>query len=123
MKDTITVISVGKPYDIPGENGAPGISGCTMWYLPTADMKPSFNEHSELLGFNPVKERMGVDFYERAKKIGIPAVAEVEFGQTTKNGELKLYIMGLDFIAEKQPEQGTLPLDGSSSEHEEKKKK
>lgn len=103
MEEFVTVISLGKPYYIAGENGAPDVSGCTMWYLPCQDItKKSYNEQTEELGYAPVKQSMGTDFYDVAKKVGLPCVAKVLYGQRTVKGALQLYIKGLEFIEDKK---------------------
>lgn len=102
MDDFITVLSVGKPYDIAPESGiGEHITGCTMHYAMTEDLnKPFYDEDGGSVGYVPMKERMGVDFYERAKAHGLPAVAKVVFGQKVSSGKMVLYIKGLDFVEE-----------------------
>lgn len=102
MDQFITLLSVGKPYDIPGENGAPNITGCTLWYIPSKDLSSYEDTDTGTLGFTPVKERMGVDFYQIAQAHGLPAVAKVTFGQKNSNGSIKLYIKGLEFVDDKK---------------------
>lgn len=83
MEDFVIVLSVGRPYDIASEDGS-HITGCTMSYIATQDINvTSENTDSGELGYVPVKERMPVDFYERAKAQGLPATAKVVYGMKT----------------------------------------
>ena len=50
---------------------------------------------------DPVKERMPVDFYERAKAQGLPATAKVVYGMKNSGGKQTLFIKGLDFVGAK----------------------
>ena len=77
MEEKILVLSVGKPYDIAAEDGS-HITGCSMMYINADDVNVPFADaDSGELGYTPVKERMPVEFYERAKAQGLPAVANV----------------------------------------------
>lgn len=100
MKDVITVISLGKPYEFTPEGQSNQLSGCTMYYLMTSDISTPV-ENDGILGVVPSKESMPIDFYNRAKATGLPCQAEVEFGMKNSGGKTVLYIKGLDFI--KQP--------------------
>ena len=95
MNALITVLSVGKPYDIAPESGVGEHTvGCT-----TGDISASnYNEGTGTLGYAPVKEKMPVEFYEVAKATGLPAVASVEFGMKASGGKNVLYIQKLDFV-------------------------
>lgn len=99
MDEFIIVLSVGKPYDIAPENGGDHITGCTMQYVSCQDIsKPYFDEDSGSVGYVPLKERMGVEFYDLAKANGLPAVAKVVYGMKSSGGKQTLYIKGLDFV-------------------------
>lgn len=100
MEDLITILSVGKPYDIAPESGVGDhIVGCTMSYVSTGDVTAAHvDEETGTLGYSPLKEKMPVDFYERAKAVGLPTVAKVQYGMKASGGKTVLYIKGLDFI-------------------------
>ena len=100
MEDLITILSVGKPYDIAPESGVgEHVVGCTMQYVTTGDISAShFDEETETLGYAPLREKMPVDFYERAKAVGLPTVAKVQYGMKASGGKTVLYIKGLDFV-------------------------
>ena len=100
MNALITVLSVGKPYDLPPETGVGEHTvGCTMSYVSTCDISAtSYDEATGTLGYAPVKEKMPVEFYEVAKAAGLPAVASVEFGMKASGGKNVLYIQKLDFV-------------------------
>ena len=100
MEDFITVLSVGKPYDIVPENGAGDrVTGCTMSYVTTQDITANYaDEETGTLGYAPLKERMPVEFYEIAKANGLPAVAKVVYGMKSSGGKQTIYIKGLDFV-------------------------
>ena len=100
MNTLITVLSVGKPYDIAPESGVGEHTvGCTMSYVSTGDISASnYDEGTGTLGFAPVKDKMPVEFYEVAKATGLPAVASVEFGMKASGGKNVLYIQKLDFV-------------------------
>lgn len=100
MEDFITVLSVGKPYDIAPESGVgEHVIGCTMSYVATQDISSNHvDEETGTLGYTPLKERMPVEFYERAKSQGLPSVAKVVYGMKTSGGKTVLYIKGLDFV-------------------------
>uniref|UniRef100_UPI00402667F2 hypothetical protein n=1 Tax=Lachnospira sp. TaxID=2049031 RepID=UPI00402667F2 len=101
MEDFVIVLSVGRPYDIASEDGS-HITGCTMSYIATQDINQiSENPDSGELGYVPVKERMPVDFYERAKAQGLPATAKVVYGMKNSGGKQTLFIKGLDFVGNK----------------------
>ena len=73
-----------------------------MSYIATQDInQTSENPDSEELGYVPVKERMPVDFYERAKAQGLPATAKVVYGMKNSGGKQTLFIKGLDFVGTK----------------------
>lgn len=98
MEDLIIILSVGKPYDIPNEDGT-HTTGCTMNYIPTQDINvTSENRDSGELGYVPVKEKMPVTFYDNARIHGLPAVAKVTYGMKNSGGKQVLYIKGLDFV-------------------------
>lgn len=103
MKERVIVLSVSKPYDIAMEDGD-RLTGCSMMYINTADVNvPYFDEDSGEIGYIPVKERMPVEFYERAKAQGLPAAADVVFGMKNgAGGKRVLYIKGLDFVPTKK---------------------
>lgn len=102
MEEKILVLSVGKPYDIAAEDGS-HITGCSMMYINADDVNVPFADaDSGELGYTPVKERMPVEFYERAKAQGLPAVANVVFGMKNSGGKRVLYIKGLDFVSTKK---------------------
>lgn len=44
---------------------------------------------------------MPVEFYERAKVVGLPAIAKVLYGMKSSGGKMTLYIKGLDFVTTK----------------------
>ncbi len=100
MEDLITILSVGKPYDIAPESGVgEHVVGCTMQYVTTGDISAShFDEETGTLGYAPLREKMPVDFYERAKAVGLPTVAKVQYGMKASGGKTVLYIKGLDFV-------------------------
>lgn len=100
MNALITVLSVGKPYDIAPESGVGEHTvGCTMSYVSTGDISASnYDEGTGTLGYVPVKEKMPVEFYEVAKAVGLPSVASVEFGMKASGGKNVLYIQKLDFV-------------------------
>lgn len=100
MEDFITVLSVGKPYDIAPESGVgEHIVGCTMSYVASGDLSTNhFDEETGTLGYAPLKEKMPVDFYESAKAVGLPALAKVQYGMKASGGKTVLYIKGLDFV-------------------------
>ena len=101
MEDLVIILSVGKPYDITNEDGT-HTTGCTMNYIATQDINQiSENPDSGELGYVPVKERMPVDFYERAKAQGLPATAKVVYGMKNSGGKQTLFIKGLDFVGNK----------------------
>lgn len=98
MEDLIIILSVGKPYDIPNEDGT-HTTGCTMNYITTNNInQTSEDTETGLLGYAPVKERMPITFYDRAKAQGLPAVAKVMYGMKNSAGKQTLYIKVLDFI-------------------------
>lgn len=98
MNEKILVLSVGSPYDIAPESGGEHVTGCTMWYLPVSDVtKKNIDEDSGVLGYVPVKEKMKTEFYNRAKEVGLPAVATVVYGMKNSGGKQMIYIKGLDF--------------------------
>lgn len=103
MEEKILVLSVGKPYDIAAEDGS-HITGCSMMYINAADVNvPYADEDSGEIGYIPVKERMPVEFYERAKAQGLPSAADVVFGMKNgAGGKRVLYIKGLDFVPTKK---------------------
>lgn len=96
MEEKIIVLSVSKPWYIKDDAGNPSMEGCTMWYYPNEDLKKVEQENGTI-GVQPVKESMGVSFYERAKKVGLPAVATATYGMKNSGGKQTLYIKGLDF--------------------------
>lgn len=100
MDEFITVLSVGKPYDIAPDSGVgEHITGCTMQYVATQDITANnFDEETGTIGYMPLKERMPVEFYERAKAQGLPAIARVVYGMKSSGGKMTLYIKGLDFV-------------------------
>lgn len=100
MEDLITILSVGKPYDIAPESGVgEHVVGCTMFYVACGDISAShFDEETGTLGYAPLREKMPVDFYERAKAVGLPALAKVQYGMKASGGKTVLYIKGLDFV-------------------------
>lgn len=100
MEDLITILSVGKPYDIPPDDGrGEHVVGCTMSYVACGDISAShFDEETGTLGYSPLREKMPVDFYERAKAVGLPALAKVQYGMKASGGKTVLYIKGLDFV-------------------------
>lgn len=100
MDEFITVLSCGKPYDIAPESGVgEHVTGCTMQYVATQDISSNFiDEDTGTIGYAPLKERMPVEFYERAKANGLPAVAKVVYGMKSSGGKQTLYIKGLDFV-------------------------
>jgi len=99
MEDFITILSVGRPYDIAPESGGDHVIGCTMSYVTTQDIAANhIDEETGTLGYAPLKERMPVEFYERAKSNGLPAVAKVVYGMKSSGGKQTLYIKGLDFV-------------------------
>lgn len=98
MEDIIIVLSCGQPYDIASEDGS-HIVGCSMSYITTQDINVvSEDSDSGQLGYGPVKERMPVTFYDRAKTQGLPCKARVTYGMKNSGGKQTLYIKGLDFI-------------------------
>ena len=98
MEDYIIVLGVGKPYDISSEDGS-HITGCSMSYIATADINAvNADPDSGELGYIPIKERMPVDFYERAQAQGLPASAKVVYGMKNSGGKQTLYIKELDFV-------------------------
>ena len=91
MEDLIIILSVGKPYDIPNEDGT-HTTGCTMNYITTNNInQTSEDAETGLLGYAPVKERMPITFYDRAKAQGLPAVAKVTYGMKNSAGKQTLY--------------------------------
>ena len=101
MEDYIIVLGVGKPYDIASEDGS-HITGCSMSYIAAADINVvNADPDSGELGYIPIKERMPVDFYERAKAQGLPASAKVMYGMKNSGGKQTLYIKCLDFVGAK----------------------
>lgn len=100
MEDFITILSVGRPYDIAPESGVGDhVTGCTMSYVTTQDIAANhIDEETGTLGYAPLKERMPVEFYERAKANELPAVAKVVYGMKSSGGKQTLYIKGLDFV-------------------------
>jgi len=97
MKETIIVVSCGKAYSFTPEGQTAELSGCTMHYLMTNDINtPVDNEGT--LGIVPSKESMPTSFYERAKAVGLPCHADVEFGMKNSGGKTVLFIKGLDFV-------------------------
>lgn len=101
MKERVIVLSVGKPYDIASEDGN-HITGCSMMYINCENVNVTHEDvDSGELGYTPVKERMPVEFYDRARVQGLPALADVEFGMKNSAGKRVLYIKGLDFVTTK----------------------
>lgn len=101
MDEKIIVLSVSKPYSLTTENGII-IEGCTMWYLPTGDLKKTYDMESELIGVSPVKEKMGVSFHKLAKEIGLPCAANATYGMKNSGGKQILYVKGVDFIKDEE---------------------
>lgn len=102
MEDYIIILGVGKPYDISSEDGS-HITGCSMSYIAAADINAvNADPDSGELGYIPIKERMPVDFYQRAKVHGLPASAKVTYGMKNSGGKQVLYIKGLDFVDSQQ---------------------
>jgi hypothetical protein len=98
MEDYIIVLGVGKPYDVASEDGS-HITGCSMSYITTQDINQTVeNPDSGELGYVPVKERMPITFYDRAKAHGLPAVAKAVYGMKNSGGKQTLYIKCLDFV-------------------------
>ena len=101
MEEKIIVLSVGKPWAIKDEKTDKiSMEGCSMWYLPASDLTKTEDVDSGVIGVQPLKESMGVSFYEVVKKIGLPAVANVTYGMKNSGGKQVLYIKGLDFVNE-----------------------
>lgn len=99
MDEFIYVLSVGKPYDIAPEGGGDHVTGCTMQYVAAQDISAKyFDEDTGTVGYAPLKERMGVEFYDLAKSNGLPALAKVVYGMKSSGGKQTLYIKGLDFV-------------------------
>lgn len=99
MEEFIYVLSVGKPYDFTPEGQTNSLSGCTMWYISTDDINAKkYDVDTEQLGCTPLKQSMGVDFYNIAKEVGLPAKAKVVYGMKNSGGKQVLYIKGLDFV-------------------------
>lgn len=100
MEEKIIILSVGKAWHIKDDNGNVTMEGCTMWYYPAGDLK-KIEQEDGVLGCQPVKETVNVNFYERAKEVGLPAVANVVYGMKNSGGKQTLYIKGIDFEKEK----------------------
>lgn len=96
MEEKIIVLSCGAPWEIKNDNGSVGLSGCTVWYYPAADLNKVEDEDG-VIGLQPVKQSFPVNFHDRAKEVGLPAVATVHYGMKNSNGKQTLYIKGLDF--------------------------
>lgn len=102
MEEFVIVLSVGKPYNFVPEGSTETLSGATMWYIATDDIKTKkFDPDSEVIGCVPLKQNMGVEFYNVVKEVGLPAKARVEYGMKNSGGKQVLYIKGLDFIKDK----------------------
>lgn len=102
MEEFVTVIGLGKPYDFVPDGSTEHLTGCTMWYLPTGDLTTSHEDFDNgFLGYAPLKQTMGVDFYETVKKVGLPCKARVEYGMKSSGGKMALYIKGLNFVPAK----------------------
>lgn len=71
-----------------------------MHYLMTSDVNFPV-ENDGVLGSVPSKESMPTDFYNKAKSVGLPAYADVEFGMKNSGGKTVLFIKGLDFVTKK----------------------
>lgn len=95
MDEFITILSVGKPYSFTPEGQTAPMEGCSMYYLPSADLKP--NEADGLLGYQPLKETMPVSFYDTARAHGIPCKAKVHYVMRIASGKQVLRIDGIDF--------------------------
>ena len=96
MEEKIIVLSCGIPWHIKDDNGVVTMEGCTIWYYPAATLDKVEDEDG-ILGLQPVKQSFPVNFYERAKEVGLPALATVRYGMKNSNGKQTLYIKGLDF--------------------------
>lgn len=100
IKEMITILSVGKPYSIANEATKEFNEGCTIWYTETSDITEKKFDESGLLGHAPVKQTMPVAFYDAAKEIGIPALAEGTFVMRNKGTTMSLVLAGIEFIKE-----------------------
>lgn len=101
MEELITILSVGKPWDLSQPDGN-HFTGCTMWYVSGDDLsRPVVDLQNGLLGVVPTKETMGVNFYDLAKQHGVPCVAKATYGMRRKNNQTVLYIKGVDFVEKK----------------------
>lgn len=100
MKDEIIVLSVSS-YDFTQDDGKQ-VNGCKVMYIPAGSLKPVETVGSNVLGLEPCKETFPLDFFNRAKEVGIPCKAEVQYAMRQNQGKQVLKIVGLDFLPEKE---------------------
>lgn len=96
MDEDVIVLSV-KKYDFTNSGGEK-VSGCTVHYYPAATFDCVQDDESGVLGLQPLKATFSLEFYERAKKVGIPCSARVHYIMRNFQGSVKLQVDGLDFI-------------------------
>lgn len=96
MDEDVIVLSV-KKYDFTNGEGEK-VSGCTVHYYPAPTFDCAFDQSTGVLGLQPLKATFPLEFYERAKKVGIPCSARVHYVMRNYQGSVKLQVDGLDFI-------------------------
>ena len=74
--------------------------GCSIHYIMAENLNPVDNDG--VLGYAPIKESVGVAYYDIFKKLGVPCVLEAEMGMKTKNGSPVLFIQGFNLDEKKK---------------------
>lgn len=98
MEEQVIVLSV-KKYDFKdGDNRQ--VSGCTVHYYP-APTFDSVKDASGVLGLQPLKATMPLEFYETAERVGIPCEASVTYVMRSIQGQMVLKPESIKFAKEK----------------------
>ena len=95
MEEEVIVLSV-KKYDFVNGLGK-GVSGCTVHYYPAATFDTVEDVENNILGLQPMKTTFPKEFYEKAKKVGIPCSAKIHYVMRSVQGQKVLKVDGLDF--------------------------
>lgn len=95
MEENVTILSV-KSYSFDKDGSK--LEGCTVHFYPSDSFESVVDDSIHLLGLQPSKCTMPFEFYETAKKVGIPCQATVRYVIRQVQGEKVLKVDSINFI-------------------------
>lgn len=95
------VLGVGKPYNFVPTGKTEAVMGCKVCYAvgTMEDLsKPTYDEHTDILGFYTQEVNMPPEFYDVAKPHGVPCNCELVFELVVKTSGIEPVLTSINLL-------------------------